>query len=408
MDSKTKFKESHVVMIGLNYQPKRSSSDKSFWVDIIPLLAKSLDRITVLSIRDHDHDLEQMDIDGCKIIIQYISPRILLTSDAAIQKNRSYKNSTTSIRWLFLTVEKYLQINSLKKKLNHIHNTNTFSHIHLMDTFGPRNRSLASLARSLDCSISVSLMSYRGLMPFINHAYVRMSNGHPHLITVASSMTLRDKLLRLGIRKDNVRQIPWGVLKAEKRSDKFKREYKTKYGFHENRPLFLWAGNIQQIKERDFYFALEKAQKAINSGLIAQFCFAFKPGSMREVFNSFNDPEKHIQIMRTSENEFAELRIAADIFYSPVVNTNAILGPPLTWIEVLAQGTPILTTNFLGSGEFIEDGVNGFVAADDEDLIHKMHILCEVASSLSTNCIEKVGKNYNVIDIAKRYIELWL
>jgi len=37
----------HIVLIGINYSPRRSSGDKNFWVDIIQEISKFTNRITI-------------------------------------------------------------------------------------------------------------------------------------------------------------------------------------------------------------------------------------------------------------------------------------------------------------------------------------------------------------------------
>lgn len=54
----------YVVLVGLNYQLYRGAGDNNFWREIVPLLARALDRISVVSIKRR-RKREEFEFGGC-------------------------------------------------------------------------------------------------------------------------------------------------------------------------------------------------------------------------------------------------------------------------------------------------------------------------------------------------------
>jgi len=175
-----------------------------------------------------------------------------------------------------------------------------------MDNFGPGNREIAKIARLCKASISVSAISYQGKNPFLYNPYLRFSYNIPNIFVASYSLAFRKKLIEIGLNKDKIKHIPWGVLLSN-RSSLFidnKNSAKNKLAIPINLPLFLWAGYIQQIRKEDFIFALNQAKKALNQGLDGVFYFAFKLETGVEEFEHLGDIGDKIIIRSTTVEEF--------------------------------------------------------------------------------------------------------
>jgi len=90
----------HIVLIGLNYQPIRSTGDKNYWVELVPLLARNLDRITILSVRKHTCEVDKLYISGCNVTIRYIHPKFLETPDVKYSRPRIFWRKGAFPSWL--------------------------------------------------------------------------------------------------------------------------------------------------------------------------------------------------------------------------------------------------------------------------------------------------------------------
>ncbi|MHA2283472.1 MAG: glycosyltransferase [Promethearchaeota archaeon] len=395
----------HVVLIGLNYQPSRSTGDKNFWVTLVPLLAKGLDRLSILSIREHPQKQEELEVENCSVVIKYFSPRFLDTPDTHFPRPRIFWVKGAFPSWLGV-IEKQANIRRVVIELQSIYRECPFSHIHLMDNLGPGNRIISKVGSRLNATTSVSAMAYQGKSPFLYHPYLRLSYCAPNLYIIPFSSTFKKKLLEIGVSQDRIKHILWGV--ASNEDSLSKNRAKKTLGLSIRRPLFLWAGYIQQIQKQDFYFALEQARNALEKGLIATFYFAFKPEAMENGFERFHKPEQGIYVTATEVELFDHLKVATDVFYSPVTNKRCILAPPLTWIEMMSLGVPILTTNVPGAFEIVEEGKTGCMAHNEDDLIRKMLLLKERAATMEIACRKKVEKDYNIRNIARRYLDFFL
>jgi glycosyltransferase involved in cell wall biosynthesis len=171
--------------------------------------------------------------------------------------------------------------------------------------------------------------------------------------------------------------------------------------------VYLWAGFIQQIRDQDFRVAHRVATQALTRGLEATFVFAFKPETYRPEYGAMARRESGIHVLATDPLQFAALRRAADVFFSPVVGKDTIIGPPLTWIEMMGLGRPIVTTAVPGAEELVEHDKTGYVARDENGLVDGLFDLHDRFASMRDACRETVRARYNLLDIRDRYVRLW-
>lgn len=393
----------HIVLIGLNFWPCRHSGDKNFWVDMVPLLATHLDRITILSVRKNSVATEEYSIGSCKISIKYIPPKFLEIGD--VQSRRIFWRAGVFPReWG--VIEKLLHSKRIYLEIKKLYAEAPYDQIHLMDNLGLVNRLIAGAAPS---PVSVSAMAYQGGSKLLYDSYLYLSYKHPNLTVIPYSTAYAKKFRQIGIDKNRIVRIPWGVkLPPKSMAGEKEKRSKVLLLLPSDKPLFLWAGYIQQIQRKDFLYALKVAKQALQNGLDGSFYFAFKPESFEKRFAMFHEPEKGIFVAPTTIEQFDNLKSAADVFYSPVVNKKCIIAPPLTWIELLATGTPILTTDVPGAGEIVSNGDTGFWAQSTKTLIERMFEIREKFSAMRPACITKARCNYDIDDITKKYLRLWL
>jgi glycosyltransferase involved in cell wall biosynthesis len=247
--------------------------------------------------------------------------------------------------------------------------------------------------------VSVTAFTYQGAWPnLVYDWFLRASYSHPNITVVPFCDAYREKLGGIGVTPDSIRRIPWGV--SAEGSGGAGREPGL-------RPLVLWAGYICPIGRRDFLFAYDTARKALEDGLKAEFVFAFKPECHEARFARLDRPDEGITVTSTSEAQFAALKSRADVFYSPVITRDVIVGPPLTWIEMLACGVPIVTTDVEGVSEAVTDGVTGYVAAGEDDVVDRLKDAVRTYGSMKDRCAARVRERYDIAVSAGRYMALW-
>ena len=403
MNFSSTFRINHLVFIGINYQPERATGDKNFWVDLVAELSFQVNRITILSIRQEPIPETTFQLNQCQIRIKYLSPKLLQTS----VQGKSERGGEFSTRRGVL--EKFLNINRIMQELTRIAQSDPFQHIHLLDNLGYANRAIAKF-QSASGRVTVSAMAYQGKTPrWVYERYLRLSYRHPNLTVVPYSQAYAQKLGRFGIEPDRICRIPWGVKVSETKvvNESDKKTLKSAMQLQPDVPLILWAGYLQQLRKNDFITAYRLAQNLLNSGLNAQVYFAFKPECFDSQFAQLHQPEKKIWVQSTAVGQFEQLCGASDIFYSPFFNQECIIAPPLTWLEMLNRGNPIVSTSVPGAEEVIIPGETGYLCRTESDLVDGLTQAIARYKNMRTACINLIKTKYNIQDIAKQYLALF-
>ena len=92
------------------------------------------------------------------------------------------------------------------------------------------------------------------------------------------------------------------------------------------------------------------------------------------------------------------------IYYSELDNF------PLVLLEAMNAGVPVITNNVGAVKEFIKDGVDGFVAEDNEDYEKKLRKLTSdvlLSAQISEAALKSVQKNYLWEKVIEEYIEIY-
>jgi len=397
-------KSRHLVLVGINLRRERSTGDKNFWSDLLPLIAHAYEYISIFSIRKEPAEEEVYTIGKTTVKFNFLSPIFLESSDAEYNRPRIFwRHGAFPAR--LGAVEKVLSGIRLFRRLRKLYREKPYDRLHLMDNFGLFNQFFVMAAPA---DVSVSAMAYQGWdTPFYNR-YLRLSYNHPAIQVVAYSAALGAKLRSIGITLPLIRHIHWGVALSAGWPSPEKRKFaKEELSIPPDMPILLWAGYIQQIRRDDFFLALRWARKARENGFKAVFYFAFKPESMEEEFIKYNDPDAGIFIKATSAEEFTLLKTAADVFYSPLVNKNCVVSPPLTWIELLSQGVPILTTDAGGTEEVVVEGKTGSLIRSEGDMERKMRSISKNSGHMAPDCYRLARDSFSIADSAARYLEFW-
>ena len=388
----------HVVLIGLNFSLERNTGDKNFWVELIPFLAAGLDRITIFSVKSNAVPEEELIINNCTLRIKYLAPRFLEVPDLPNKRSNVFWRPGKFPAFLGV-IEKLLNAKRLKKELDLLLGSYPYSCIHLMDNLGLTNRLIANSAKA---PVSVSAMAYQGKRPeWLYKQYLRISYGHNNLTVIPYSKSFERRLVEQGFNRRKIQRIPWGIKPINLNC------YAHGDNIGSRKPLILWAGYIQQIDRDDFEFAYRAAKRSLAQGLDARFMFAFKPESFDNGFESYDDPANNIMVRSTTSKEFLELQQIANVFLSPVTNSKCILAPPLTWLEMLSLGVPIVTLDTPGASEAVIFGETGYLATSEEDIVQKLFLAVKNYHHMRDKCINLVERKYNLVDISEEYLALF-
>ncbi|MFH1957601.1 MAG: glycosyltransferase family 4 protein [bacterium] len=393
----------NVMFIGVGYFPYITAGEKNFYCQMIDLLVKTEKvKAEVISINDQDVPIyiqktgkEEVMIHNLKRPFHLYRKRFYRRINDKIYYHHEHKQPREMI-------ERFLTIVWYEKYISEIIKKSNIGVIHFMDNFGLVMPHLKKKYPHIKMTYSPASYNPRGKFydNYLKLSFKKLDRLFPF------TKAYKEILFDIGISPKTMEVIHWGVKMPKKRlSFEEKNAIKMKYGCSVKNKLFLWSGRIQQIQEDDFYRAVDSAKEVVQKCDDIEFIFAFKPESYKTKY--IKKACQKVQII-TNVDEFNKLLESADVFFSPVGKKESTVAPPLTWIEAMSMGTPVMTTGVRGGGELIEDGETGFVVDDYSDIISK----CIEVKSFNLNIIsnkarEFVAEEFNIEKICEEYLKNW-
>jgi hypothetical protein len=124
----------------------------------------------------------------------------------------------------------------------------------------------------------------------------------------------------------------------------------------------VWSGFIQRIREPDMLAAAKLALEVTALRSDIEFVFSLKPEFYE---TSYQDDygSSGVTFVR-GDTGFKSGLGAFDGLFSPVLDSRSALAPPLTWIEAMSAGTPVVTTKTPGVDEHFCHGLGGLAFED--------------------------------------------
>ncbi|MDI6827396.1 MAG: glycosyltransferase family 4 protein [Armatimonadota bacterium] len=392
-----------LLLIGVGFFPCVVAGDKNFFTRLIPLLARSCESIDVFSVNDCGGS-EQVVIGSCQVSYHNVMRplhfgnrgRFFAGSGSLLDYRHKHSPPQEIFELLLTTVAWLPWLRRLVREKN-------IEVVHFMDNMG-FSMPLVKWALG-DVMVTHSAMAYAPRGRFYDK-YLRLSMGRLDKI-VPYSTAYASKLRELGISAERIEVIRWGVqLREDELSKEKKAIIRKEYNVPDDARFMLWTGFIQQIQEADFFAAVDVAKRVVKIKPNCRFIFAFKPRSFRLEYKNLES--EGIQI-ETNIEHFAELLETADFLYSPLLRRHVIVAPPLTWLEAMNMGTPVISTAAGGVDEVVINGKTGFVAPSfnnlEETLIKATDF--EGLQEMSNNCRNFIAENCDIKDVAESYLQMW-
>jgi glycosyltransferase involved in cell wall biosynthesis len=214
----------------------------------------------------------------------------------------------------------------------------------------------------------------------------------------AGTEAARERLIRDGCSSDRVIVEPWGCPVPARRQ----RVEETPA----SRVRILWAGFLQQIGREDLLRSLALAQRVRQQRPEIHFTFSLKPECFSDEFKAFEMPGIHVE---AGGRSFLGDLQAFDAFLSPVSEGESTPAPPLTWLEALAAGLPVITTAHPGIEEVVVDGHSGIVASDYDSLESRLLEpgLKSTLQAMRQNARDQHTRRYDIRTVAARYADVY-
>lgn len=382
-----------ILLVGSRILPYRHSGDKNFWLDIIHGIQGLGVDLEVISIMLEDPPKEGLPLRRVPPIPMYLGP------------DRRFNPSHWHIAGQNNYVSKTMTLPRVVRELRRRRKAFRPDVIHFIDNYGPAMIGLRPAFGNVPLTISAP--TYQPDRPLYD--LLLQASFASFDVIVPFSDAYRRRLLELRFPADRVRRIRWGidVHRFAPTSASEREGARQKLGLGKGSLVVLWTGFIQQTGEPDLRFALRTAQLALHNDASIAFLFCFKPEHFKESHRGFERPGLRVF---GSADTFHAARTAADVLLSPIVDVRSTAAPPLVWLESLAMGIPILTTEIPGTEEAVVDGHSGFAVRTPEDASERLREMTadpSLRERLRTGARQIAVDRYAVDRALREYMDLW-
>ncbi len=208
----------------------------------------------------------------------------------------------------------------------------------------------------------------------------------------------------------NIKFIP--PLIPFRKCEENRERLRDKYGFGLTDTIILSLGSIKKIKGSDVLLtAFIKLEKEYIEKYKLKLLFVGDGDIKKELAEKTKkeDFEKHVKFLGNIpyEDVSAVFRMA-DIYIIP----SLFEGTPISMLEAMFNGIPIIGSDVNGINNIIEHGKNGllFEVSNRDDLKDKIVYLIKnknIAEEIANNAKKDYMNNYNFETVVKQYIELY-
>jgi glycosyltransferase involved in cell wall biosynthesis len=384
-----------ILFVGSRILPFRHAGDKSFWLDLFDSLQDLGHTIHALSVT-YDSPLPEAP-SWCEFVRPIPVPNPL-----------SGRYNPES-RWLAATnnyASKTVSFPRIWGALRRAEESFRPEVVHVIDNYGPV---LATVRRKRAAPVFTASAPTYDRRAALYDTWLRLS-FRPFDAIIPFSEAFARRLGAIGIHPGRVETIRWGIDPAALRppGESERRESRERLGIGPDRIVAIWTGFIQQTSWRDFEFAYRVGEllRARTPGRFS-FVFCFKPTHFRPDLLQRERPG--VRVVGTTK-EFEDARRATDYLLSPIGGPRSTLAPPLSWLEALAMGIPILSTPIAGIEEVIVPGSNGWVVRTPEEAADRLEIDVESPErrqNMRTSARQSVLGRFSVDRAAHEYVRLW-
>lgn len=392
---------SNLMLFGCDLSSDRKASELNFWYDMIVYLSRDFEEIVIVSISNKNTSKELI---PPNITLYNLPPVYWRNNGEWTDKEYTgprYHKLPFSVIYKTITLVRYVSI------LQDIAEKHDIGIIHYVRIFGIFNKILKRKLSDVSFTMTVPTHVDRGF-PFhlIYHLIKRMGfSGMDKLITTTKATA--ERLTRLGVEADKVQVIPWSAENNLVRKS-CESGFMKRLDLDEDAKIILWSGPLQGTGSKEIDYAIKVARLVMKQTCKYQFVFAFKPDTLRKEYLDSLNGIMHVAVFETDQMEFKNLQNIAALFLSPVCDKNRTIAPPMTWIEMMQRGVPVVTTPVDGVNEILENLTNGIIAESEEEAATAIVRMGDIQlNAMCDNAKRTVKEKYNIESIAASYTKLW-
>jgi glycosyltransferase involved in cell wall biosynthesis len=372
-----------LLMLGYGYWPGVKGNHK-FWSDMAPLLKERVNYLAIASFTDQANSL------------YYQEP------DIPVYNFKTWRpfGKINQAGYRTSYPEAFISLLRALKKLSSLIREHNINVIHLMDNAsGPSTLLLKKFMPQLHITTSALAYHYQSRLYKILFR-LNFEANFDKIITYSEA--LREKIKSIGVREDKLKTIRWGVNPYIRKQ--YNDAFKKTLNIAPESKVILWSGYLQQSGYEDFLLSLNVARRVVKRTRNCHFLFAFKPYYFKPEYLDY--AEERISIV--TDVNLEEIYPVTDSLLSPFSAVGTIVAPPLTWLEAMSYGIPVITTGVGGADEAIINNSNGYITSP-EGLETAITNFLESTDTvgMGNNARKMVEQKYNIISITNDYIALW-
>lgn len=276
--------------------------------------------------------------------------------------------------------------------------------IHLMDNYGPSQVALSRIS----VPKTIFQLNYNPRYPFYSELLKASLRPFDRVVTGSAALA---RMLRESKAAPRTEAIPWAVaLSSVGYQSADYSGAKAHLGLKGKSIVVLWTGFLPLVGKRELLFSLRVAKQLVHRLPNIKFVFAFKSEHFVREYKGLEHERIRIASLR-SKTGLLQLASTCDVLFSPCLNDAAVFGPPLTWLECMAQGLPIVTTSLPGIDEVVSNDANGIILPQPgqaQDALYQLVIDPERIARLSIGARKNIGKRFEINSTADAYERMWL
>ncbi len=122
----------------------------------------------------------------------------------------------------------------------------------------------------------------------------------------------------------------------------------------------------------------------------------------------------YLQDNKTDKSFFTGMRSDINILFAsvdlvviPYLSPYATLGTPLSILEAMASGTPVMVSNYEWMTEVVEDNENGFIFNDLAERILEIKDDAAFRKKVGKNGLKTINKEFTPEKVAEKYINIY-
>ena len=274
--------------------------------------------------------------------------------------------------------------------------------IHWFGSFWPLTPLFVFLSRVCGIKNYVSVFSFFVRYPLYSSLLKTSLSGFNKIIV--STKALGSTLSReIRVSSSKMQHISLGVDLAIYKPAMNKGKLKVSRGINPNYKVISWFGPIENCKYEDFCYLLKYAQSMRSLPLF--FIFAFK-----HTIPSLYMPSTNNVKFCSNLDSIRDILDITDLVVLPFSRDNWQVGLPLTIVETLASGVPVVTLKRPGIDEAVIDGYNGLLVTKLDDIPKAIIALCkqeDKLSKMSRNARGFAERYFNINKKAQDFVNLW-